>query len=251
MDEALLAVDEQIAACPPSGPTEPMAVRDFAHKLVGLREAALVTPVPLLDLFESAIAEAADEETRMALCVARAGLAAHGLSLAGTHVRLNAAQLHNAARLHFAEIGGDPADPARRRATFAAVNEALQHVKPEPVDMGGLMAEQASALRLIMTVTQIAKHVDASQPVRFLIAETESGLTLLIALLLARLCGVEEHLEISPLFETAEALEHRGERVVEEALRSPAWRDYLRKLGRLCLQFGYSDSGRYVGQVQA
>lgn len=251
VDEALLAVDEQIAACPPSGPTEPMAVRDFAHKLVGLREAALVTPVPLLDLFESAIAEAADEETRMALCVARAGLAAHGLSLAGTHVRLNAAQLHNAARLHFAEIGGDPADPARRRATFAAVNEALQHVKPEPVDMGGLMAEQASALRLIMTVTQIAKHVDASQPVRFLIAETESGLTLLIALLLARLCGVEEHLEISPLFETAEALEHRGERVVEEALRSPAWRDYLRKLGRLCLQFGYSDSGRYVGQVQA
>ena len=73
----------------------------------------------------------------------------------------------------------------------------------------------------------------------------------MIALLLARLCGVEEHLEISPLFETAEALEHRGERVVEEALRSPAWRDYLRKLGRLCLQFGYSDSGRYVGQVQA
>lgn len=251
VDEALLAVDEQIAACPPSGPTEPMAVRDFAHKLVGLREAALTTPAPLLDLFETAIAEAAEEETRLALCVARAGLAAHGLSLAGTHVRLNAAQLHNAARLHFAEIGGDPADPARRRAMFSAVNEALQQVKPEPVDLGGLMAEQASALRLLMTVTQITKHVDASQPVRFLIAETESGLTLLIALLLAKLCGVEEHLEISPLFETAEALEHRGERVVEEALRSPAWRDYLRKLGRLCLQFGYSDSGRYVGQVQA
>ena len=47
-----------------------------------------------------------------------------------------------------------------------------------------------------------------------------------------------------------EALE-RGERVVEEALRSPDWRAYLRRHGRMCLQFGYSDSGRYIGQVPA
>ncbi len=52
------------------------------------------------------------------------------------------------------------------------------------------------------------------------------------------------------LFETAEALE-RGHRVVEEALRSPHYREYLRAQGRLCLQFGYSDSGRYVGQLPA
>jgi phosphoenolpyruvate carboxylase len=57
-------------------------------------------------------------------------------------------------------------------------------------------------------------------------------------------------LEISPLFETAEALEH-GSRVLEEALRSAHFRAYLRESGRLCLQFGYSDSGRYVGQLPA
>ena len=119
------------------------------------------------------------------------------------------------------------------------------------MDLGGLMAEQASALRLVMTVAQIAKHVDASQPLRFLVAETESGYTLLAALLLARLCGVENRVEISPLFETAEALERRGERVVEEALRSRHWRAHLRQVGRLCLQFGYSDSGRYIGQIPA
>jgi phosphoenolpyruvate carboxylase len=250
-DAALEAVRAQIAACPPSGDPEPGAVRDFARALVGARDAAMATPAPLLDLFPAALAAAPDDETRLALCVARAGLAAHGLSLAHTHTRLNASQIHNAARLRFPELAGSPDAPARRRALFAAVDEALASARPEPVDLGGLMDEQASAMRLVMTVAQIAKHVDASQPVRFLVAETESGYTLLAALLLARLCGVEDRVEISPLFETAEALERRGERVVEEALRSPHWRAHLRKVGRMCLQFGYSDSGRYIGQVPA
>ena len=39
--------------------------------------------------------------------------------------------------------------------------------------------------------------------------------------------------------------------MLEEALRSPHYRDYLKKTGRLALQFGYSDSGRYVGQLAA
>ncbi|PHK93136.1 phosphoenolpyruvate carboxylase [Pseudoroseomonas rhizosphaerae] len=251
LDEAMAAVDEQIASCPPPGPVKPEAAQAFAQALVGRREAALTTPQPLIELFPAAIATAPDERTSLALCVARAGLVAHGLSLAHTHVRLNAAQLHNAARLRFPHFGSGPEDPARRRALFAAINTALEEVSAEPVDMGGLMAEQASAARLMMTVAQIAKHVDASQPVRFLVAETESGYTLLAALLLARLAGVEDRVEISPLFETAEALERRGERVLEEALRSPHWRAHLRRVGRLCLQFGYSDSGRYVGQVAA
>jgi phosphoenolpyruvate carboxylase len=61
---------------------------------------------------------------------------------------------------------------------------------------------------------------------------------------------VEERVEISPLFETAEAL-GRGAEVLDEALRSPHWRAYLKRTGRLALQFGYSDSGRYVGQTAA
>ena len=102
----------------------------------------------------------------------------------------------------------------------------------------------------MMTIAQIIKHVDGSVPVRFLIAETETGYTLLAALWLARLFGIERHIEISPLFETADALEH-GATVLEEALRSPHYRAYLQATGRLALQFGYSDSGRYVGQLAA
>ena len=164
-------------------------------------------------------------------------------------MRLNAAQLHNAVRLRLG-LDDPPADRSRRRALLAAIDDgAGRRVSRMPVDFGALIAEQSSALRLMMMVAQIAKHVDRHTPIRFLIAETESGYTLLAALWLARLCGCERHVEISPLFETADALEG-GARVLEEALRSPHYRAYLRGIGRLCLQFGYSDSGRYLGPAR-
>ncbi len=244
--EALGAVAAQIAACPDQ--PEPHSVSRFAHALVDRREAALVSPEPLLALLRETIGQA-EEAAQLALCVARAGLASHGLSLAHTHTRLNAAQVHNVVRQRLG-IADPPEDPSHRRALLAAINGALDKVQPVPVDFGAVIVERASAARLMMTVAQIVKHIDGSAPVRFLIAETESGYTLLAALWLARLFGVERHIEISPLFETAEALEH-GATVLEEALRSPHYRDYLRQTGRLALQFGYSDSGRYVGQLAA
>ena len=244
LDEALAAVDAQVAACPAA--PEPDAVAAFAAALVHGRDAAMVTPEPVLRLLDAATASAADPAP---LAIARAGLASHGLSLAHTHMRLNAAQLHNAARVRLG-LAEPSAEASRRRGLLAAMGEALDRVQPEPVDFGAVLAEQSSAARLMMTVAQIAKHIDAATPVRFLIAETESGYTLLTALWLARLFGVERQVEISPLFETADALE-QGARVVAEALRSPHWCDYVRASGRMCLQFGYSDSGRYVGQLAA
>ena len=246
---ALAAVEAQIAACPEGTSPEPEAVRRFAHALIDHAGEALTSPEPLLPLFAEAIAGAPDEATRMRLAVARAGLVSHGLALAHTHVRLNATQVHNALR-HRLGFDGGPEDRARRRGLLAAINAALDTVEPVPVDFGALLTESASAARLMMTVAQIVKHIDRSQPIRFLIAETETGYTLLAALWLARRYGVERQVEISPLFETAEGLE-RGARVLEEALRSPHWRDYLRATGRLAIQFGYSDSGRFVGQLAA
>ncbi|MBV8578096.1 MAG: phosphoenolpyruvate carboxylase, partial [Acetobacteraceae bacterium] len=243
---ALETVEAQIEACPDR--PEPSRVSAFAHALVEGREASLTSPKPLAGLIEDAISKA-DEPGKLALSVARAGLVSHGMSLAHTHVRLNATQLHNVVRQRLG-IADPPEDPAHRRALLASINAALDAVRPVPVDFGALIGEQASAARLMMTVAQIVKHIDESVPVRFLIAETESGYTLLVALWLARLFGIEKHVEISPLFETAEALEH-GARVLEEALRSPHYRAYLQATGRLALQFGYSDSGRYVGQIAA
>ncbi|MCW3476788.1 phosphoenolpyruvate carboxylase [Rhodovastum sp. RN2-1] len=243
---ALAAVAAQIAACPETA--DPDQAVAFAHALVDWRDAAFVTPDALLPLFDDAIAMA-PEAGKLDLAVARAGLLAHGMSLAHTHVRLNSAQVHNVVRQRLG-LADPPEDPSRRRGLLSDINAALDAVRPVGVDFGAVLAEQASAARLMMTVAQIVKLIDGATPIRFLIAETETGYTLLAALWLARLFGVERHVEISPLFETADALEH-GARVVEEALRSPHWRAYLRTTGRLAVQFGYSDSGRYVGQIAA
>ncbi|WP_188965331.1 phosphoenolpyruvate carboxylase [Neoroseomonas lacus] len=245
--EAEAAVAAQEAAAPVKPDAE--STRAFALTMIDRREAALTAPEPLLALFPAAIEAAPDAATRLALAVQRAGLAAHGLALAHTHVRLNSTQVHNALRQRLG-IAAAPEDRAARRGLLTQINAALAEVKTVPLDFGALLSEQASAVRLVMTCAQVIKHVDGSQPIRFLIAETETGYTLLAALWLARRFGIADRVEISPLFETADALE-RGERVLEEALRSPHFRDYLRLHGRLCLQFGYSDSGRYVGQLAA
>ena len=242
---ALEAVQAQVAACPRSGETPtPDAVAGFAAALVGRRTEAVTDPVEL----DAALRAVADSDP-LGIAVARAGLRAHGLSLAQTHVRLNAAQIHNAIRQRLG-LSDPPEDPSHRRALLHAINGALDTVTPVPVDFGALLVESASAVRLFMTVAQIVKHIDTATPVRFLIAETETGYTLLAALWLARLLGIADRIEISPLFETAAALEQGG-RVVEEALRSPHWRAYLRATGRMAVQFGYSDSGRYVGPLPA
>lgn len=249
----LRAADEtvrgQIDACPAGREPDVEAIAQFARALATQHEAAIVSTAPLMQQFAEAIAAETDRDARTALAVARAGLAGHGLSLAHTHVRLNATQLHNALRQR-AGIDESVDDNARRRILLSKMNAALDRVRPEPVDFGSLLTEASSAARLMMTVAQIIKHIDNDTPVRFLIAETESGYTLLCALWLARLFGIEDRVQISPLFETADALE-RGARVLDEALRNPHWREYLRRTGTLSLQFGYSDSGRYVGQLAA
>ncbi len=245
-DRALAAIDAQLGALPTR--QDPNQVATFARALVLRRDDAMTTTDELDGMLRAAMAEATTADG-LALGVARAGLRGHGLSLAHTHVRLNATQLHNVVRQRLG-LSDPPEDAARRRALLAGINTALDTVRPVPVDFGALMAEGASAAKLMMTVAQLVKHIDAATPVRFLIAETESGYTLLSALWLAKLFGVERNIEISPLFETPEALE-QGARVLEEALRSPHWRAYLQATGRMCLQFGYSDSGRYVGPLAA
>jgi phosphoenolpyruvate carboxylase len=222
---------------------------EFARAMVEGRRASLVSPSALMRRLDDALDAAPDDARRRELLILRAGLATEGVSLARIHVRLNAGQLHNAIRR---DVGLDssPTDPANRRTYFAAIEGLIAHASPVEINYGDLLAEPASARRLMMTVAQMRKHVDASTPVRFLIAETETGFTLLTALYFARLFGVEDHLEISPLFETQEALD-RGEKVIEEALRSRYFRDYLQRQGRLAIEFGFSDSGRFIGQLAA
>ncbi len=53
------------------------------------------------------------------------------MSLAHTHVRLNASQVHNAVRLRLG-LDSAPEDRAHRRTVLAAINAALDEVRPPP-----------------------------------------------------------------------------------------------------------------------
>jgi phosphoenolpyruvate carboxylase len=228
---------------------DPSKTAVFARAMAAGRERALIETAPIVTLIDAALESVASDEQREDLLVVRASLKTHGLGLAHIHVRLNSSQLHNAAR-RLVGLETEPNDPANRRSYFNTINDLLGRVQPLAISFGSLMEESASAKRLMMTVAQIVKFIDAETPIRFLIAETETGFTLLAALYYARLFGVADQIEISPLFETEEAFE-RGERVIEEALKSPHYRAYLEQQGRLAVQFGFSDSGRFIGQMAA
>ena len=200
-------------------------------------------------LVERALALADDVATRRDLWIMRAEIANHGLAAARSHLRINAVQLHNAIRK---TIGMDHAadDPVFARSYMAAVTGLIENASPVAINFGSLLNEKATAKRSFMLMRQMLTYLDRSEPIRFLIAECETPFTLLVALYFAKLFGVDDRVDISPLFETSTAIE-RGTELLRGAISIPAYKDYLRKRGRLCIQTGFSDAGRYIGQIAA
>ena len=184
-----------------------------------------------------------------ALNILRAEVAHYGLGMAHTHVRINASQLHNTIRKTIG-MTSPPDDPKNRRTYLNALEKLLASVQPATINFGSIMAERMSGKRLFMSVAQMLKYIDSATPVRFLIAECETPLTLLTALFLAKQFGVEDKVDISPLFETEKAMA-QGHRIIDECLKNPQYRSYVRQRGRLCIQTGFSDAGRYLGQTAA
>ena len=224
-------------------------VRRIAKRMHSGRELRLIESGQLLDLVERGIAMTEDAAARRKLIILRAEIANHGLGLAHTHVRLNAVQIHNAIR-NLIGMEAAPDDPAHKRSYMASVTRLATEVKPVKINFASILAERTSAKRLFMLVAQMLKYIDGTTPVRFLIAECETSLTLMAALYFARLFGVEHKVDISPLFETTKAFE-RGVRVIDECLQNPAFAAYVRQRGRLCIQTGFSDAGRHLGQTVA
>ena len=172
-----------------------------------------------------------------------------GLGLSHIHFRLNAAQLHNAIR-SVVNMKEAPDRSASRRHYLDAIGSLLDDVKPVNIHFGDLCEEQTTARRVFMLAAQFKKHFDDTSALRMLVAESDTPFTLLTALYYAKQFGVDDYVEISPLFETAIGLQ-RGDRVIAELLGNPHFLDYIKRQGRFCVQLGFSDSGRYIGQIAA
>ncbi|MES0402408.1 MAG: phosphoenolpyruvate carboxylase [Hyphomicrobium sp.] len=246
LDLAIAAVDEHIDALERIG-SDGFTLAEAANVITRAEGYNLVTTKPLIELLDAMIEAAADREAKIALAALSGLLQATGLGTSHIHLRVNAVQINNAFRAFVHEPW--TRDLTERQA-LARIVEMIRTAKPETVNFETLDLESATAIRQFALAAQISKHVDRDTPIRYLIAESESPATVLIALFFAKLFGISEIVDISPLFETPAALE-TGQRLIERLLAEEAFRDYVVTRGRLCIQTGYSDAGRFIGQIAA
>ncbi len=246
LDLAIADVDEQIAALSEVG-SGGFTLAQAANVITRPEGYNLVSAEPLIALLDALVAVAPNRDAKSAVAALSGLLQATGLGTSHIHLRVNAVQINNAFRAFVHEPW--TRDLTERQA-LARIVEMIRTAKPESVNFETLDLETATAIRQFALAAQIAKHVDSDTPIRYLIAECESPATLLIAVFFAKLFGVDKIVDISPLFETPAALETGG-RVIERLLKEEAYRDYVRGRGRLCVQTGYSDAGRFIGQIAA
>jgi phosphoenolpyruvate carboxylase len=225
---------------------DPGALSAAANRLTADDPDKLLTLAPAVAALEQDAAAAPDARA-VALKTLAAAMRADGLGMGWVHFRVNATQLHNALRQHLpAHAGMDFAS----KGAIAALRGLLAEVQPLRANFAALAIESSTAIRQFLAMAQIVKHVDADAPIRMLIAECEQPATVLVALYFARLFGIAGHVDVSPLFETEQALEHGG-RLLDALLGEEAYRDYARERGRVAIQTGFSDAGRFLGQIPA
>ncbi len=173
----------------------------------------------------------------------------YSLGLARTQVRLNANQLNNAISKEI-NLHGNPDDPSNKSTYLISLSKLIENVTPVKINFGTILDENMNAKRYFMTIAQMFKYIDKKQSIRFLIAECDFALTALTALYFAKLFNVDEQVDISPLFETERALAN-GHLVIETLVKNIHFRKYILKRGKICIQTGFSDAGRYLGQTAA
>ena len=172
-----------------------------------------------------------------------------GLGLGRMQVRLNASQLNNAISKEI-DLTGDPDDPSNKRTYLAAISKLIEDIKPVKINFGSILEENMNARRYFMVIKQILKYIDEEQSIRFLIAECDYSLTVMTALYFSKLFGVDEKIDISPLFETEKGISS-GHNVIATLLKNNHFRRYLNYRKKLSIQTGFSDAGRYLGQSAA
>ncbi len=223
---------------------EPGDLAAAANALTADDPAKLTSLAPLIAEIE---ALAVGHDRAIDLLTLAAAMRADGLGMGWIHFRVNAAQLHNAIRRR---IDPDNSLDLASGTALKRMRTLLAEAKPLRSNFAALAIESTTAIRQFLAMAQILHHIDADAPIRMLIAECEAPTTVLAALYFARLFGIDHKVDVSPLFETESALEHGG-RFLDALLTEPAYQDYARARGRVAIQTGFSDAGRFVGQLPA
>ncbi|OBX18894.1 phosphoenolpyruvate carboxylase [Erythrobacter sp. QSSC1-22B] len=225
---------------------DPEALSSAANRLTAEHPDKLTSLAAIIDALESEAA-GADREAAIPRKMLAAAMRADGLGMGWVHFRVNASQLHNAIRRR---IDPDNTLDIASKGAMAVLRDMLEQVEPLRTNFAALAIESSTAIRQFLVMAQIIQHLDADAPIRMLVAECEQPSTVLAALYFAKLFGIADKVDVSPLFETESALEHGG-RFLDSLCAEPAYQAYARQRGRVCIQTGYSDAGRFVGQIPA
>ncbi|MBA2125994.1 phosphoenolpyruvate carboxylase [Hyphomicrobium methylovorum] len=246
LDLAIAAVDEQLKALETfEGDHDYLAkAANIITKSDGYN---LLSVEPLQHLFEQLIDTVSAPQVKRAIAALSGLVEATGLGTSHIHLRINALQLNNAFRAYVHEPW---TRDLTERQSLARIVDMIKNCPQETVNFATLDLETATAIRQFALTAQIQKHVDKETPIRFLIAEAESPATILIAVFFAKLFGVDHITDISPLFETPSGLEN-GARIMERLLEEETYREYVQNRKRLSIQTGFSDAGRFIGQIPA
>jgi phosphoenolpyruvate carboxylase len=226
--------------------TDPDALSAAANRFAAPHEDKLVSLSPFINALETRAVEA-DDATAQKLLVVASAMRADGLSMGWVHFRVNNSQLQNAIRRR---IDPDGTLDLASQAALARLRELLGNLRPLRSNMAALAIENSTAVRQFLIMAQILHHIDADSPIRMLVAECEQPSTVLSALYFAELFGLADKVDVSPLFETESALEHGG-RFLDAVLSEPHYQAYARRRGRVSIQTGFSDAGRFIGQIPA
>lgn len=226
--------------------TDADALSHAANRLTADDPAKIVSLAPLIAELEQS-AKGAAAETACQLLTLAAAMRADGLGMGWIHFRVNASQLHNAIRRR---IDPDNHLDLSSKTALIRMRELLAKAKPLRSNFAALAIENTTAVRQFLAMVQILHHIDADAPIRMLVAECDAPQTVLAALYFAKLLGIADKVDVSPLFETESALEHGG-RFLDALLAEDDYRSYARTRGRVAVQHGFSDAGRFVGQLPA
>src|SRR5690606_26585900 len=177
--------------------SDPAALSAAANRLTAEDPHKLLSLAAHIEALEQE-AVTADAERAVALKTLAAAMRADGLGMGWIHFRVNASQLHNAIRRVI-----DPAGDLdlSSRGALVRLREQLEQVQPRRSNFAALAIESSTAIRQFLAMRQILHHIDADAPIRMLIAECEQPATILAALYFARLFGIEEKVDVSPLYE--------------------------------------------------
>ena len=223
---------------------------EAANHLTRSTKRRLRSTKSLYPLINEALTSTTDEAVKQSLLLLRARLNCFGLGTARLHFRVNSRHVMEALRPEFGLSGAGANIGSDERTLSNNIAKRIDKIKPTTINFASLATEKITARRQLILIAHIQKYIDNETPVRMLIAECENSIVPLGMLYLARTYGLENDIDISPLFETGNALNNAG-RTVGKLLSYKSYRDYVKKRKILAMQTGFSDAGRFMGQIPA